>query len=61
MVQWVKNLTAAAQVALEVQVHSLAQGSGFKDLALLQLRVICNCGLDSVLGPGTSVCRGCGH
>ena len=37
MVQWVKNPTAEAQVTAEVQVRSLAQSSGVKDLALLQL------------------------
>ena len=38
MVQWVKNLTAAAWVTLEVCIQSLAQYSGLKDLALLQLQ-----------------------
>ena len=37
MAQWVKNPTAAAQFATEVQVQSLAQHSELKDLALLQL------------------------
>ena len=36
--QWVKNLTAAAQVAAESQVWSPAWHSGLKDPALLQLR-----------------------
>ena len=36
--QWVKNLTAAAQVAAEAQVQSPAQGSVLKDPALPQLR-----------------------
>ena len=36
MVQCVKNLTAAAQVAAEVWVQFLAWCSGLKDLALLQ-------------------------
>ena len=35
--RWAKNLTAAAQVAMEVPVWSLAQLSGLKYLALLQL------------------------
>ena len=35
--QWVKNPTAVAQVAMEVQVHSSAQHSRLKDPALLQL------------------------
>ena len=37
-VQWVKNLTAVAWVALEARVQSLAQHSGLKDLVLLQLQ-----------------------
>ena len=36
MVQWVKNLAAAPQVAAEVRVQSLAWLRGLKDLALLQ-------------------------
>ena len=32
--QWVKNPTAAAQVAVEVWVQSLAQCSGLKCIAL---------------------------
>ena len=32
--QWVKNLTAAAQVSAEVQVRSLAQHNGLQDPAL---------------------------
>ena len=38
MAQWVKNLTAIAQVAGVVQVRSLAQCSGLEDPALLQLQ-----------------------
>ena len=34
--EWVKNLTAAAQVTVEVQVPSLAGHSGLKDLVLPQ-------------------------
>ena len=37
MMQWVKNLTAVAQVALEALEQSLAWHSGFKYPALLQL------------------------
>ena len=33
--QWVKNLIAVAQVAVKVQVRSLAQCSGLKDPVLL--------------------------
>ena len=38
MAQWLKNLkNAVAQVATEVQVQSLAQPCGLKDLTLPQL------------------------
>ena len=37
MAQWVKPLTAVAQVAVEAWVPSLAQHRGLKDLASLQL------------------------
>ena len=37
MVQWVKSMTAAAQVAVEVWVQSLAWCTGLKDLVLPQL------------------------
>ena len=35
--QWVKNLTAAAQIAAEVQVQSQGWCSGLKDPSLLKL------------------------
>ena len=35
--QWIKNLTATAQVAVEVQVQSWSQYSGLKYSALPQL------------------------
>ena len=37
--QWVKNLTTVARVTAEAQVQSLAQHSGLRDLALLQLQL----------------------
>ena len=37
MAQWVKNLTGAAWVAVEMQVQYPAWRSGLKDLVLLQL------------------------
>jgi len=37
MVQWVKNQTAAVQVAAEAPVQSPVQCGELKDLALLQL------------------------
>ena len=61
MVQWVKNLTAVAQVTTEAWVQSLAQHSGLKDLELSELRIGHSCSLDSLSGPGTSKCHGCGH
>ena len=38
MVLWVKNLTAVALVAAEVQVQSLARCGGLEDPALLRLQ-----------------------
>ena len=38
MVQWLKNVTAAAWVTAEVWVQSPAWHSGLKDFALLQLQ-----------------------
>ena len=37
MAQWVRNLTAAVQVTVEVRTQSLAWHHGLKDLALPQL------------------------
>ena len=61
MAQQVKNLTAAVQVAVEVQVQSPAQHSGLKDLVLLELSVDCSCGWNSIPGLGIFICHGCGH
>lgn len=67
MSQLVKNLIAAACVAMEAWVQTLAWGSGLKDLVLLQLwyncscGVGCCCGLDSISDLGTSMCYKCGH
>ena len=55
MVHWVKNLTAAAQVAVEVWVQSLALCNGLKDPALLQVQLRFNPSL------GNCICHGCGH
>ena len=52
MAQWVKNSTAVAGVAVDVQVGSQARHGGLKDLS---------CGSDSVPGLGISTCYGCGH
>ena len=37
MTQWVKNLTAVAQVDVDAWVRSLAWSNGLKDLVLQQL------------------------
>ena len=50
MVQWVKNLTAVAEVALNVWVQSPAQPAKGSGVAAAE-------GLDSIPGPGTSICR----
>ena len=50
--QRLKDLTAAAQVAVEAQVPPPAQYSG------LRIQHCCNCGLDAILGPGASICHG---
>jgi len=54
-VQWVKNLTAVAQITVEGQVQPLAQHRGLK------IQCCCSFGLDSVPGPETSICLGCSH
>ena len=51
----VKNPTTAAQVAVEAQAQTLVQYSG------LRIWHCCNCASDSIPGPGTSICQGCGH
>ena len=55
MAQWVKNLTAMAQVAEEARIPSLAQRSGLKDPVLPNCDVGLSCGSDSSCGPGTSL------
>ena len=64
-VAWlVKNLTAAALVATKAQVQSLAQHSGLKDLALLQLQHRSQLCLGFRSWPGNShpsICCGYGH
>ena len=61
MAQWVKNLTAAIWVAVEVWVRSPAQCSGLKDPAMPQCGVGHSCGLDSVPGLETSMCCAYGN
>ena len=59
--QWVKNLTAAAQVTAEVWVQSLAQCNGLKDLALSELQYRSQLGSDSVPSLETSICHKSSH
>ena len=60
VVQWVKDPTAVAQVAEEVEVGSLVWHSGLKDLVmlLLQHKFQLQLGLP---GLGPSIRHGCGH
>ena len=51
MAQWIKNLTAEAQVTMEVRVTWVKGSTATIALA----------GLDSVAGPGTSICCECGQ
>ena len=61
-VQWVKPPTAAAQVAVEVCVLSLAWYSGLKDLALLQMQCWLHLWLRfSCWSRKISLCYVCGH
>ena len=54
--QWVKNLTAAAQVTAEVRVWSLVQCSGIRIQHCCSWSVGCSHSLDSFPGLGTSLC-----
>ena len=54
MAQWVKNLTAAAQVAAEVQVQFPGRGSGLKFWHCHTCGIGHNCGSDSIPGLGIS-------
>ena len=60
MAQWVKNPSAAAQGAAEVQVQSLAQHSQ-RIWHCASCSVGHSYGLDSNSGPGTSICLQFGH
>ena len=57
-VQWVKNLTEVAQVAVEAQIQSLVQYSGLKDPALPQLQHRLKLQLGSDPWLGNSTCCG---
>ena len=58
-VQWVKNPTAAAWVTVEVQVQSLAWGSGFRIWCCHRCGVDHSGGLNLIPGPGSSTCHRC--
>ena len=61
VVQWVKNLTAVARVAAEVQVGSPAWCGRFKRVPHWHsCRVSRSCGSHSIPGPSTSICICCG-
>ena len=49
---WVKNVTAAARVTMEATIQSPSQGSGLKDLMLLQMRHRSKLGLRFKPCPG---------
>ena len=56
-----KESAAMAWVTLEVWVPSLAWHSGLKDPMWPQLCVVCNCGVNSIPGLGTSLCHWSSH
>ena len=58
MAQWVRDPNVVAQVALEVQILSLAPCSGLRIWCCLSCGVDHSCGSDSVPGLGISICLG---
>ena len=62
MVQWIKNLTVAALVAMDAWIQPPAQHNELKDPLPPQLwhRSAMVAQIQR-LGPGTSICLGCGH
>ena len=60
-VQWVKNLTEVAQVAVEAQIQSLVQYSGLKDPALPQLWHGLQLQLRFCPRPRNFICHGYDH
>lgn len=58
MVQWAKNQTAAALVTAELQVQSPVQCGGLRTQHGCSCSIGCNCGSESVPGPGTSIAEG---
>ena len=61
MAQWVKNLTAVAQVAGEAQVGSPAGCSGLKEPLCCSRGAGHSYSLDLIPGPGTSTCHRYSH
>ena len=61
LAQSVKNLDAAALVAVELWVRSPAWRSGLRICHCCSCGIDHNNGLDSVPGLGTSICCQCGH
>lgn len=61
VVQAVKNPTAAAQFAVEVQVRSPACLGGLRYLLLAHYGIYNNCSMDSIPVAETSIWHMCGH
>ena len=59
MVHWVKDLTAAAVVAVEAQVRSSAWSDELGILSCCSYGIGRSSGSDSIPGPGTSICHEC--
>ena len=61
MVQWVKDSASVARVAVKVQVQFLAWLSGLRIQCFHSCDTVCSYCLDSIPGPGTLICCGCGQ
>ena len=61
MAQWVKYLTAAAQVSGEAWDWSPAQHSGVRIQCCYSYDIGCSCSSNSTPGPGISIYLGCGQ
>ena len=61
MAHWVQDPTAAALVAMEVQLQSLARYSGLSIQCCHSCDAGQSCGSDLTPGLGTSICHGCGE
>ena len=58
--QWVKDLMATAQIAMEALVLFLAQRSGLRIRRCHSYGAGQSCSLDVIPGPGTAICHTCG-